>query len=313
MLLPPATTYLPASITTDEVERHALLIESICAKAGVPVVTTALAVSYNDIASHTSVRTSLVLEESLHAISQALETIWKNEHSNLRRGSMVLQMQAVEQHSKLIRKVTFHNPRRSFTKAELFSIRPGTVVQLISAQCTKLSQAVLGVITGGSNREMMMEQAQTLTVSCYGPLPQSILVETDAAGRPTEWNVTVLATLVAECRAFEALTCTLPQQQHLPFLHTLVSGRLAQRTRFDSDGNEVLSSQQDQSDDIPLVLDEKENPHFILHPLNRKQEQAASSFLQAKPGTITLIQVRTFMVYHHIVQEPSFTIHPHRP
>ena len=75
----------------------------------------------------------------------------------------------------------------------------------------------------------------------------------------------------------------------------------------------MLSSQQDQSDDIPLVLDEKENPHFILHPLNRKQEQAASSFLQAKPGTITLIQVRTFMVYHHIVQEPSFTIHPHRP
>jgi hypothetical protein len=261
------------------------LWETICKRVGLQPFHKPLSSTYEDSKLHLDLRAALVLEEARNAISTELERVWKsNGKQNNKAKTMYLRSHFIEmipasQHSK----ITFMN-HKDFTKDQLFDIRPGSVFQCIPRdRDVNIHNVILGVVTSGNREELEIHKRFQVLVLRNLP-PQA---------EDTEWTVLPITTLITELRCFEALTSSAVAR--VGFMNSILGGKTPRHTRFDSDGEIAEEIKSDNKENTILQYYKKENPNegnsmFKIPLLNPTQEKAASSFLDANPNTVNLIQ-----------------------
>lgn len=261
------------------------LWETICRRVGLLPFHKPLSSTYEDPKLHFDLRAALVLEEARNAISTELERAWKNNgRQNNKTKTMYLRAQLVEmipasQHSK----ITFLN-HKDFTKDQLFDIRPGSVFQCIPRdRDMSIHNVTLGVVTSGNRDEL--EKHRRFQILVLRNLPPH--------AENADWAILPITTLITELRCFEALTSSAVAR--VGFVNSILGGKTARHTRFDSDGDvaEDFKTLNKENSIIPFL--KKEIPEggsvmFKLPRLNPTQEKAASAFLNAEPNTVNLIQ-----------------------
>lgn len=248
---------------------------TVCRRLGLTPPAAPLLACYEQVPQqHFALRAALVLEEARYALTQPLATKWMKSRG--RRGpviNMVLTAHYVEKTAHGHTKVIFRKEGTPFLRDELFELRSGTVLECLAREGPRALSAVhLGAILSG-NREQI-EAKRCFTVTFFRQMP-------DMEG--TEWMIRPLDTLVTQLRSYEAMTVK-PHQ--IAFVSNLLGAKPAIHTRFDAKDTAVKAKSI--SDYFAPVF--KESEVFTLPKLNETQEMAATSFLQAKPNTITLIQ-----------------------
>lgn len=263
------------------------LWETICRRVGLQPFHKPLLSVYEDPKLHFEQRTALVLEEARTAISNELEKVWRNNGRQSNKSkTMYLKAQLIDmipssQHSK----ITFVNDK-DFTKDQISDIRPGSVFQCIPRDReTNIHNVTLGVVTSGGRDEVEKRRRFQLLVLRNLP-PQA---------EDAEWVVLPIASLITELRCFEALTSN--SVARVGFINSILGGKVSQHTRFNSDGDIVEDSKtgngNKENSILPFLTEtrkESSDNMFKLPQLNPTQEKAASSFLNADPNTVTLIQ-----------------------
>lgn len=277
MLMTTAAEYMKAA-TKDSVAQE--IWEACCRRAGVPLCKNPIAPVYSTASEHYSIRTALMLEEARHSISVGMETSWSRRKQPLHMLCLVQ-----ERNRQGFIKATFRKNLK-FTKDELFSIRPGSVVQCMMRDDQPIvKNAYLGVITS-ANREST-EKERSFSVSFF----------VDNMPDTTKMDVSIMfiTQLVTECRCFEALT-TMP---NLAFTKQLLGAPESQvkgvHTRFKDDGTATVNSKEEPGktlDDFfkAKPVKEEESKIFSFKKLNKTQEDAAYSFLNSASGTISIVQ-----------------------
>lgn len=236
--------------------------------------------------THFAVRAALVLEESRHSIAAALARRWPDNPASQYRGAkqtykrMNLKVHVVEGTDGGLSKVTLTSSM-PFTPAQLYDIRPGSVLECIPRDTPKnIGSVILAIVTTG-NREDVDKQRQFQVLTVRG-----------VAFQEAEWVATPLTTLVTELRCFEALTDQ--KSNTLGFLRPLLGAIPAKHTRFGEDGTpkneEPKEKPLTEYFDKSLEPKQSRNQMFVCPPLNTAQERAAKAFLDADPNTITLVQ-----------------------
>lgn len=276
--------FLDAANSNPQSNSWLSLWETICQRVGLKPFHAPLLSAYEDPQLHFDQRAALVLEEARNAISTELERAWKysGRQSNKSK-TMYLRLQLISmlpcsQH--LI--ITFVNDK-AFTKDQLFDIRPGTVVQCIPRDReTSIHNVTLGVVKSGNRDEL--ENGRLFQILVLRNLPPQ------AEG--ADWVVLPITSLITELRCFEALTNIAVTRAG--FLNSLLGGKVAQHTRFDSEGDVVEDTKTSNKENSILpflkVISKEGNGMFTLPRLNPTQEKAASTYLNAAPNSITLIQ-----------------------
>jgi hypothetical protein len=304
------------------------LLQIICQRLQLAVLTTKILRSYPDVQQHFSSRATLVMEEARHLIAQGLLQ-WKREIKNRnppRNGN-----NSINNHMRVtLQDITFEETTghsiftvsrqpTSFTKDELSWLRPGTVVACVKMELADtISNVTLGCILP-LNREDMIS-SKSFTVMVFQKVGKS--------SSTCKWEVTPIASLLLEHRKFQA--CMENIQTPVPFYRALL-GQLPKTDDDDqvqvietkpgphstpresddysrtSSGDSTSSSDDSTSSsddststssgetgatrvDDNTVKSKSQLPTFRLPRLNEMQERAASCFLNAGPNTITLIQ-----------------------
>ena len=255
---------------------------------------------------HFAVRAALVLEEARSALAQPLLARWghsSNPRNHNTTGTIRVTLHAMDPDPNTGHaRITFQKST-PFTKDELFSIRPGSVYQCLPCDSPRqLSNVVLGfVMSSGQTRDTMDLTKRDFSLVWFRAQddvpPSAMLVG-------TEWTVSPLATLISELRCFEAMTHA--QILRVPFLTDLL-GRSASGPHEDMPtGTHTIFDEWGDPQPHPGHTKRKKpktitsffqptrssttTGPFALPPLNDRQAQAADTFLQSAPSTITLIQ-----------------------
>lgn len=284
---------------------------SICKRLKLPCPTEPIKAYYGDQKLHFAYRASLVIEEARFSIANGIMAMHKrsqntnpnnnnnnnklkNNNANGRRESrsdvMSVSLVNVEPREKTGHTVlTFAIKRKGpISPEELSNLRHGQVFACVSQKLAPtVTNAHLGCILPG-NREEIIE-TKSFQVMVFKSIKKT------SGG--TLWDLTPITSLLTEQRKFEA--CTSDITRSVPFLYPLLGGKGPTHIRFeeDSNGDTVSvnvkgeeSSAEEDGDLVSPVSEEDMKLVFNAPRLNKIQERAASTFLNAEPNTITLIQ-----------------------
>ena len=301
------------------------LLQIICQRLQLTALTTKLLHRYPDIQQHFSSRATLVMEEARYFIAQGLlqmEKEMKNKKSPRNGNKSINNHMRVTLQDINFKEATGHSiltvskQATSLTNDELSWLRPGTVVA-----CAKMELA---------------DTTANITLGCILPLNREDMISSRSftvmvfqkVGKGTvKWEVTPIASLLAEHRKFQA--CLENILTPVPFYRALL-GQPSKNADIDEfqviettpgqhstpgkndDYSRTSSGNSGSSmDDSTSVSDDSNSSSsgengatlshdyavkshlrttFRLPRLNDMQERAASCFLNADPNTITLIQ-----------------------
>jgi hypothetical protein len=278
---------------------------------------------------HFNDRAALVLEESIHVLSEAIATRWSgenrhvNSHSNSNSSAFRLQRKAKKdpctmfldlsertfnsQSHVVFFEFTLPDHGAPFSKEQLFHLRTGTMVECVPASFEfnrdekDLPQVVLACICM-TNRSVSAKTRSFIVMT----VPQYDQFHL----RCSLWAVTPLVSLVSEFRQLE--TCQLLRcgQISVPFLHTLLGQSLQQQVQLEA-SRQVLdlthvAEEPEQEQDQPSRTNPSTPPRnskkkppppqqspsrcWSLPQLNDIQAKATADFLISPAGTISLVQ-----------------------
>jgi hypothetical protein len=276
---------------------------------------------FNDLAA-------LVLEESIHTLSEAINTRWSDENRHVNRHSnssagrnqrtakkdpstmfMNLSERTFNSQSHVVFfEYTLPDQGAPFSREQLFHLRTGTMVECVPASLDfnrnekDLSQVVLACICM-TNRSVSAKTRSFIVMTV--PLYDQFHL------RCSLWAVTPLVSLVSEFRQLE--TCQLLRcgQIKMPFLHALL-GQSPEHQAQQEPSREVLdltqatnekaaaAGEEEQSSSstpsTPPRNSKKKPPQksptrcWRLPELNAIQSKAAAGFLDSPAGNISLVQ-----------------------
>jgi len=303
----------------------------ICRRVNLKPITEPIKAKYHEEHEHFAVRAALVLEESRCAIADEMAKRWSsdqgrtNKNNKQRRSTEKLFLQKPK-HSRVTMRVRCekvlewdHEVERvsltfrlvgtsNFTKDQLFSLRPGTVMEIFSVTQNESSSnngniaghgiddTFLGCLAYGSREEIERERVFTVMVfskpSAFSHLDEAT---TSTAFEKLEFEVTAVAGLISELRQFEACT-NVKVFKRLLFSNALL-GHWPKHIRFlDSDDESINDGKNhigmsgacakvSRDDESSTMTDD-----LLVPSLNPTQEKAAKQFLGSSPGSITLVQ-----------------------
>ncbi|CAB9527053.1 Regulator of nonsense transcripts 1 [Seminavis robusta] len=175
---------------------------------------------------HCNDRAALVLEESIHVLSEAMAKRWSNRNnhrhgqSNKRSNSnttMTLELSERTFNSRsqvVFFEFSLPDMAPPFTKEQQFHLRTGTIVECVPANCQhQVDQVLLACIC--MTKRQITQKARRFVVMTVPENEQRHI-------RCGLWAVTPLTSLVSEFRQLD--TCNLIRSGHapLPFLQTLL-------------------------------------------------------------------------------------------
>jgi hypothetical protein len=300
------------------------LLQIICKRLQLTLLTTKLLSRYPDVQQHFSSRATLVMEEARHGISQGLlqmEKEIKNRNRPRNDNNSVDNRMRVTLQDVTFKETTGHSiltvskQATSLTNDELSWLRPGTVVACVKKE---LADAIANIMLGcilPLNREDMIS-SKSFTVMVFQKVGKGTV----------KWELTPIASLLSEHRKFQA--CMENMQIPVPFFRALLgqlpkiddddevqvietkpgphstpgendvysisssgaSGRSMDDSISSSDDSSSTSSENGATRSDDNTVKSQLQTTFRLPPLNEMQERAASSFINADPNTITIIQ-----------------------
>jgi hypothetical protein len=223
------------------------------------------------------------MEESRHAISEALARRWVRRDVTRDQDVMHLRLESSQAKKKSGHLVLVFRRDKPFTPSELYNIRAGTCFQLVPPGEVSIHRVVLGNVV--SNRtewswgdDRTEEAGATLSLMVYDSLEY---VASDG-----EWQVAPVTALVSMLRQFEACT---QYAWKIPFLANLIGGEGPTHIRFDrDDASDADSDEEKKEEDQPKTI--KTDAFFSLPTLNPTQELACETWLNSSRNTISLVQ-----------------------
>jgi len=244
-----------------------------------------------------SARAALVMEEARFIVANALRRHSSPADAHGRRhsgpASLLLRLVSVEDKEKLggCTVLIFEKRARgtTFAPTELYDMRPGCCFEIITEGKAEsnlnVSGSVLANVVPSSDRSNIDSQ---LTLMVYKKL------ELLAEQCDDIWEIRPLLTLISEQRQFEACGCSRPR---VSFMHNLLGWKDSSHIRFgdsdsssDEDEGEQKESDDKETSSRSLVLSPKIASGLLLPSLNATQERAATEYLSAHSGSVSLVQ-----------------------
>lgn len=273
---------------------HERLSSSVCRRLGLSAPKGVLRPLYEDKSAHFDVRAALVMEESRHAISEALFKRWSSKQSGQRgRGGdvMNLALQSMQTRKQAGHVVFVFASKKPFTPSENYNIRPGACFEILPPGPRSIDRILLGNVASNGGSDLYEESRDTLSLMVYSPF--------GSFPEQGEWQVAPVTSLISMVRQFEA--CTV-YARRVPFVHNLMGKKNSTHIRFDQDDDCIVvdsSGAELTSVKIQETTEEKkeedfeskeENPFFVLPTLNETQELACRNYHKAPSNSISLVQ-----------------------
>jgi hypothetical protein len=214
-------------------------------------------------------RAALVMEESRHAVSEALSRIWKVQGRN---SGICVSLKSMQTRKEPGHVVFVFEKHTAFTTKEMYDIRPGCCFEILPPGSLSIERSLLACVT--SNARDIDEDCHTI----------SLMVFSSFKNMPSgSWHIRPVTAMISMLRQLEACT----NAQRVSFLHALMGHKGSTHTRFESDDERTCTS-----DDQEEKKEDNVAAHnlFILPELNPSQETASHAFLNSSPNSITLVQ-----------------------
>lgn len=209
------------------------------------------------------------MEESRHAVSEALSRTWKVQGKN--RGICV-SLKSVQTRKEPGHALLVFEKHIAFTAKEMYDIRPGCCFEIFPPGSLSIERSLLACVM--SNARDLDEDCQTISLMVF-----SSFKNLPSGG----WHIRPVTAMISMLRQFEACT----NVQRVPFLHALLGYRGPTHTKFESDDEQACSSVDEEEKKEDNVTAHK---LFILPVLNPNQDMALRAFLDSSPNSITLVQ-----------------------
>jgi len=233
------------------------------------------------------IRAALVMEESRHAVSEALASLWRGKRGT--NSGIRVSLKSMETRKEPGHVVFCFEKNTPLTNRELYDIRPGCCFEILPPGATSIERSLLSCVTS-STRDFEEERTQQTRIllmvfAPFGDLPSD-----------GQWRIRPVTAMISNLRQFEACT----NAKSVPFLHALLGRKGATHTRFEhSDHNsdtdtDTYESSDDHEDEKKeedaIIIDDGTDKVFTLPILNATQESASRTFLRSQPGAITIVQ-----------------------
>jgi hypothetical protein len=212
------------------------------------------------------------MEESRHAVSEALSRTWKGNNNGIR-----VSLQSMQTRKEPGHVVFSFEKRTAFTAKEMYDIRPGCCFEIIPpGRPLSMERSLLACVVCNA-RDSDAEDCHTISLMVFSSFGSS----TPSGGG--DWHIRPITAMISMLRQFEACL----NAQCVPFLHALMGHKDGTHTRFESDDEPSCSSNDEEEKKENLVT---VHQAFDLPTLNQRQESASHAFLRSSPGSITLVQ-----------------------
>ena len=224
------------------------------------------------------------MEESRHAVSEALSSLWRGRGKD---NSIRVSLKSMETRKGPGHVVFCFEKNNPFTPRELYDIRPGCSFEILPPGTASVERSLLACVVSNArdfDEERVNQKRILLMVFAqFGELPSC-----------GSWRIRPVTGLISNLRQFEACT----NAQRVPFLHALLGHKGASHIRF-KDDNDTHGSDENEDEkkeeDVRKTNSDSEDPVaddevFRLPLLNATQESASRTFLRSPPSSITVIQ-----------------------
>ena len=268
LFMSPAPEFLHAH-SSDQAQSQ--LLRDICRRLGL-APPQRIQPMYKSKAAHFETRAALVMEESRHAVSEALSRRWKGRKDS---AGIRVSLEAMQTRKEPGHVVFVFEKQTAFTAKEMREIRPGCCFEILPPGPPSIERVLLAcVMSNGRHFDEEGDSASRtislLVFSPFGKLPSGT------------WQIHPITTLISMLRQYEACM----NVHNVPFIHALMGIKGSTHTRFEHDDDVSSSSDEDEKKEDERTA----NDSFILPVLNSTQEKASHAFLRSSPYSITIVQ-----------------------